>query len=796
MEIEIGGGLRVKINQKDCTSFIIESPEATGNVFIPQFAVYEGEKYNIISIKENAFTRCIINSLTFPEDSKVETLEANCFRGANIKQLQIPPSVKYLQNKWCNCLLNLNKIEVSPSNPHFILYNNEFLLGKTDEKSDTFDVLYFATNNIKDAVIPPQIKVIKEFSFYNHLKLQSVTFDGSSNIKIIEDNVFANSFIKKFELPASLEKICDNCFANVVHLTQIEVSSENIFFKVVDGQLLLEESKKGSGVFDVILFARRDIESVNIPSYIKRINNSAFEYCRHLQAVTFEPNSSLEKIGTAAFYDIEGQERIVLPPSLKTTSINSFSYMKNVKYIDFLGKSVKIGISCFMSCNKLSAVTIPNADNITLDGGTFSLTPDDAKLFVKRSAKISGNGLNSCKERICYIEEDDSVTVDDTIEKVTTKSEDNPTALDNHFEKDYCNLKKFVHYLRSHFEKYENVISYEDFVNELEKGEIEDNRKDEDNDANLIPKHEFVGPEDEEFHEIVSKIGEGATSEVFKVVDKRTGEVICKKIVKECNDESAFTILQNSMKEIDFSLSVKHPCICEAFGYNLQEPLQKIGDETGKTTIALFFELLQYSVKDVIAKGLMNNTLKVRIAVEVAFGMSHIHSLGMMHRDLKLENIMMNDVFNSKIIDFGLIHIPGFSGTGSNLTKGIGTLAYMSPEMLNEEEYDNKTDVYSFGVVLFALFTGSLPKQSMRDRMNNVQMEYPEASNKISEYGINLIKHCTSFEPSKRPTFDEIIDDMAVNKFALAPEVDIKIITLRYQELNRLKILYTKKGKE
>ena len=81
---------------------------------------------------------------------------------------------------------------------------------------------------------------------------------------------------------------------------------------------------------------------------------------------------------------------------------------------------------------------------------------------------------------------------------------------------------------------------------------------------------------------------------------------------------------------------------------------------------------------------------------------------GMMHRDLKLENIVMNSVFDSKIIDIGLVHASEMSATSTSLTKGIGTLAYMSPEMVNEEEYDSKTDVYSYGVVLFALFTTSV----------------------------------------------------------------------------------------
>lgn len=98
---------------------------------------------------------------------------------------------------------------------------------------------------------------------------------------------------------------------------------------------------------------------------------------------------------------------------------------------------------------------------------------------------------------------------------------------------------------------------------------------------------------------------------------------------------------------------------------------------------------------------------------------------------------MMNSVFESKIIDFGLVH--------ASLTRGIGILAHMSPEMVNEEEYDSKTDIYLYGIVLVSLFTGSLLKQSMRDRMNNVAIEYPKASDQISKYCIMMIKHQSIF---------------------------------------------------
>lgn len=291
-------------------------------------------------------------------------------------------------------------------------------------------------------------------------------------------------------------------------------------------------------------------------------------------------------------------------------------------------------------------------------------------------------------------------------------------------------------------------------------------------------------------------------------------------MIKEVSEESAFKTLQNSIKEIEVLLGIDHPCICAALGYNMQEKLpptstkkfshndnddddeeeeeerkeEKIKKE--KTTVALFFEFLPFTIKSVIDSNMMTNTLKVRIAVEVAIGMSHIHSLGMMHRDLKIENIMLNSVFDSKIIDFGLVRVEDINGSVNSMTKGVGTLAYMSPEMLNEEEYDNKTDVYSYGIVLFALFVGRLPKQTMKDKLNKVPIKLPKASPKISKFCIELITKCTSFERKKRPTFDEIIEEMSSHSFELASDVDQKVILRRYRELNRNKAERNQRNKK
>ncbi|KAK8838865.1 hypothetical protein M9Y10_032907 [Tritrichomonas musculus] len=786
MEIEIKGNLKVKINQKDSTASVIESPKANGTVFIPRFAEHENVKYKIISIEKNAFKNCFIDRLTFAKDSEVETFEKNCFYNAHIKKLEIPESVKNLQNGWCNYLNDLTEIEVSPKNSRFIFYKKEFLLGKSIETSDKFDVLNYARFDIEEAVIPPQVAHINKYSFSNHKKLKKIGYSSNSKLNAIDNFAFSISSIEILSIPASVEQIGDWCFSDTHNLRKVEISSDNKIFRLIDGNYVVKESNRGSGVFDVIIFGRRDLKSISIPSHIREINNCAFQNCILLENVTFESNSSLESIKAWAFYHISGPERLVLPPSLKETYNSSFAEIKNIKSIEFLGKSVKIKTHSFSSCDNLSNVTFPNADQITFDNNAMSFTPEYLKIFVKRTAKLSGSGLGGFKGHINYID-DDSVTPEEPTEKVTATSDADRAKNDDvnnlSFEKENRNLKKFVSYLISRLSKYEEVISYDDFVSKKEEIESDKEQYEEE-----VPnEHAFVGPDEEEFQEVEKKIGEGGTSEVFKVSDRRTGEVMCKKVIKEISDDRAFKTLKNAVKEIDISQSVRHPCICDFLGYNTRERLPVIGKESEKTTVALFFELLPFSVKEVASKNLLSNTLKVRIAVEVAFGMSHLHSRGMMHRDLKLENIMMNSVFDSKIIDFGLVHASEMSDSFSSLTKGIGTLAYMSPEMVNEEEYDNKTDVYSYGVVLFALFTGSLPKQSMRDRLNNVMMEYPAASWNISEYCISLIKRCTSFKATERPTFDDIIDDMFSNNFQLASEVDVKAIKHRFRELNRIR---------
>ena len=296
--------------------------------------------------------------------------------------------------------------------------------------------------------------------------------------------------------------------------------------------------------------------------------------------------------------------------------------------------------------------------------------------------------------------------------------------------------------------------------------------------------------EESEFHSEGVKISEGATSITYKVIDIRTNIPMCKKVLKYRSNQTSIKDAKNALKEIEVLHSISHPCICKAFYINMQEPIKIInedGEEEETTTIALFLEFVDYSLTDILKKKI-NNTSKARIVLEIAHAMNFLHKRDMMHRDLKIENIMLNSFFETKLVDFGLVKISetvfnDFSYVEDSLSKGVGTLTYMSPEMASEEEYDNKTDVYSFGVVLHVIFAGNLPRQTLKEKVTGKKIQMPSPSKSISKFCIKLIEKCLSFDPSKRPSFEEILIQLRKNSYELASDIDPSILSRRDKEL-------------
>jgi serine/threonine protein kinase len=100
----------------------------------------------------------------------------------------------------------------------------------------------------------------------------------------------------------------------------------------------------------------------------------------------------------------------------------------------------------------------------------------------------------------------------------------------------------------------------------------------------------------------------------------------------------------------------------------------------------------------------------ISISLDIAHGMAYIHSQGVVHRDVKPQNIIFNEEGCAKIVDFGIACGEAYCDPLANDT---GTFRWMAPEMMKHKTYGRKVDVYSFGLILWEMFSGSVPYEDL-----------------------------------------------------------------------------------
>lgn len=150
--------------------------------------------------------------------------------------------------------------------------------------------------------------------------------------------------------------------------------------------------------------------------------------------------------------------------------------------------------------------------------------------------------------------------------------------------------------------------------------------------------------------------------------------------------------------------------------------------------------------------------LAVRQALDVARGMAYIHMLGLIHRDLKSDNLLIAGDKSIKIAGFGVARVEERS---EGMTPETGTYRWMAPEMIQHRPYTHKVDVYSFGIVLWELVTGRVPFENM----TAVQAAFAVVNRNIRPTVpadcypslANLMMRCWDTDPDVRPPFSEIV---------------------------------------
>jgi serine/threonine protein kinase/Tol biopolymer transport system component len=205
-------------------------------------------------------------------------------------------------------------------------------------------------------------------------------------------------------------------------------------------------------------------------------------------------------------------------------------------------------------------------------------------------------------------------------------------------------------------------------------------------------------------YRILEKLGEGGMGVVYKAHDTKLNRDVALKFLPQSlstHEPERARFLQ----EAQAAAALNHPHICAIYS---------IGEEGEQPYIEMEFVhgvTLRRKIED---GGLSEGPLPGRIedgieyAIQIAEALQEAHCHGIVHRDIKADNIMVNSKNQVKVMDFGLAKLKG----SLRLTKSsstIGTLAYMAPEQIEGGEVDARSDIFSFGIVLFEMLTGHLP---------------------------------------------------------------------------------------
>jgi len=196
---------------------------------------------------------------------------------------------------------------------------------------------------------------------------------------------------------------------------------------------------------------------------------------------------------------------------------------------------------------------------------------------------------------------------------------------------------------------------------------------------------------------ILEKLGEGGMGIVYRAQDTTLDRVVALKFLSQ-HLTSDPTEKERFYLEAKAASALNHPNITTIY---------EIQDHDNQLFIAMEFVEGQ-TLKELIEQEPLPMKRVLDIAVQVCEGLAAAHEKGIVHRDIKSENIMLSPKGQAKIMDFGLAKVRGttkLTQAGSTL----GTAAYMSPEQARGEEVDQRSDIFSFGVVLYELLTGQLP---------------------------------------------------------------------------------------
>ncbi len=204
-------------------------------------------------------------------------------------------------------------------------------------------------------------------------------------------------------------------------------------------------------------------------------------------------------------------------------------------------------------------------------------------------------------------------------------------------------------------------------------------------------------------YKILEKLGEGGMGVVYKAHDLKLDRIVAMKFLPHhiaAGEEEQ----QRFLQEAKAAATLNHPNVCTI--YDIREE----GDQQ--------FILMEFidgvTLRQKLSQGPLRANDALTYAVQIGDALQEAHTKGIVHRDVKAENIMVNNRNQIKVMDFGLAKLKG-SLRLTKATSTVGTLAYMAPEQIQGGDVDARSDIFSFGVVLFEMCTGQSPFRGEHD---------------------------------------------------------------------------------
>ena len=259
-------------------------------------------------------------------------------------------------------------------------------------------------------------------------------------------------------------------------------------------------------------------------------------------------------------------------------------------------------------------------------------------------------------------------------------------------------------------------------------------------------------------YKIIGEIGSGGMAMVYLGHDEVLDRHVAIKVLHPhlMSDTEA---VQRFQREATTAANLSHANIVEIYDYS--------GEETGKRQFIVMEYIEGKSLAQFLARtSIRFSELGAAVGLQIAKALQHAHNAGVVHRDLKPDNIMIrNSDGRIKLTDFGIARLLA----GQNLTitaTVLGSPAYMSPEIIEGTEVDTKSDIFSLGILLYEMVTGQLPfagpnPHALLKAIYDGTYRNPEEFNPLiaPEY-FDVIKGCLRRNPAERFSIDDVIDGL------------------------------------